>query len=194
MKLQTARLMLLSILPLAILLHGCAAPIFVAGAASGAVVASDERSTAVMLDDQVVEARIKDKIYKHPDLVNKVHINVTSYNGVVLLTGETLSSTMVNTALTIARNEEIVRRVHNEVRVADLSNLQARSNDALITTRVKAQMLTAKEFPSAKVKVVTENGVVYLLGIVSTTIGNQAAEIARHVSGVARVVKLFEYN
>lgn len=174
-------------------LQGCAAPLLVAGAAGGATVATDKRSARSMVDDQLIESKTKDKIYSEAEVAKKIHVNVTSYNGVVLLTGETLSRSLRTRAINIARQINNVRRVHNEIRVADLTSFGSRTNDSWITSKVKTQMFTAKEFKSSQVKVVTEAGTVYIMGLVTKEAGNQAAEIARNVSGVKRVVKLFEY-
>ena len=174
-------------------LQGCAAPILVAGAAGGATIANDHRSSRSMVDDQVIETKTKDKIYADAEISKKIHINITSYNGVVLLTGETLSRSLRTRAINIARNIDKVRRVHNEIRVADLTSFSSRTNDSWITSKVKTQMFAAKGFKSSQIKVTTEAGTVYIMGLVTKKAGNQAAEIARNVSGVKRVVKLFEY-
>lgn len=186
-------LYLLLVLFLLSQLQGCAAPIVVAGAAGGAVAANDERNTRSLIDDQLIETKAKDKLYANAEVAKRIHINVTSYNGVVVLTGEVLSRSLRNRAINIVRHMDKVRRVHNELRVADLAGFQSRTSDSWITSKVKAQMITTKGFTSSQVKVVTEAGTVYLMGLVTKDTGNQAAEIARNVSGVKRVVKLFEY-
>jgi osmotically-inducible protein OsmY len=174
-------------------LQGCAAPILVAGVAGGATIANDKRNTRSMVNDQVIETKTKDKIYADAEIAKKIHINITSYNGVVLLTGETLSKSLRTHAINITRHIDNVRRVHNEIRVADLTGFSSRTNDGWITSKVKTQMLATKGFKSAQIKVTTEAGTVYIMGLVTKEAGNQAAEIARNVSGVKRVVKLFEY-
>ena len=95
--------------------------------------------------------------------------------------------------INIARHIDNVRRVHNEIRVANLTGFSSRTNDSWITSKVKTQMLATKGFKSSQIKVTTEAGTVYIMGLVTKKAGNQAAEIARNVSGVKRVVKLFEY-
>jgi len=172
---------------------GCAPVVVVGAAGGGAATAHDERSTQAMLDDQVIEAKAKDALYKDPERAKRIHINITSYNRVVLLTGEVLSKTLRNQVVDTVRRLDKVRRVHNEIRVADLTGFQSRTNDSWITSKVKTQMLAAKGFDSSRVKVVTEAGAVYLMGLVSRDMGKQAADIARQVSGVKRVVKIFEY-
>jgi len=162
------------------MLSACVAPVVVAGAAGGASVANDHRSNEAMLDDEVIEAKAKDAIYADPDRAKRVHINVTSYNRVVLLTGEALSKAEQDTVIDIVRNLDKVRRVHNEIRIADLTDFKSRANDSWITSKVKSQMIATEGFPSTRVKVVTENGTLFLMGLVTKDIGNQAAAIASH--------------
>jgi len=175
-------------------LLGCvAAPVLVAGAAGGAMIATDERNAGRVIDDQFIESRAKDKIYANAEIAKKIHINITCYNGVVLLSGEALTPSLRNRAVNIVRYMDNVRRVYDEIRVADLSSLKSRTNDGLITSRVKTKMVTTSNFKSSQVTITTEAGTVYLMGLVTKQAGHQAAEIARNVSGVKRVVKLFEY-
>jgi osmotically-inducible protein OsmY len=184
---------LLLIFPSLLLSSGCVAPVLVAGAAGGASVANDKRSNQTMIDDELIETKAKDAIYAAPKRAKRIHINITSYNHVVLLTGEALSRDTRHKVVDIARHIDKVRRVHNEIRIADLTDFRARTNDSWITSKVKSKMLTAKGFPSTRIKVVTENGSVYLMGLVNKKTGQQAAHIASEVSGVKRVIKLFEY-
>lgn len=190
---RNALYLLISLLPLG-LLSGCATPVLVAGAAGGAVLAKDPRSANAILEDQVIETKVRDNIYSDASLKDKVHINITSYNGVVLLTGEALSRPARAKALRLAKLEPRVRRIYNEVRIDDLTDLSSRTRDGWITTKVKSSMLTTKNFPDSQIKVVTEFGSVYLMGMVSRDVGKQAADIARNIDGVKRVVKLFEYQ
>ena len=175
------------------LLHGCA-PVMVAGAAGGAAAAHDERATATIIEDNLIEARAKDAIYSDPELVKKVHVNVTSVNHVVLLTGETLSGPLRDKVLDMVARLDKVRRVHNEIRVADLTDFQSRANDAWLTSKIKAQMIAAKGVDSTRINITTEDGTVYLMGLVTHAEGDRATDIARNVEGVKRVVKLFEYT
>lgn len=193
MKIQQTLLLATLGLFSTLFISGCAAPLLVAGAAGGATVASDERSNQSMLDDQVIEAKAKDAIYADPKRAKRVHINVTSFNHVVLLTGEALSKATRSKVLDIVRHLDKVRRVHNEIRVADLTDFSSRTGDSWITSKVKSKMLATQGFPSTRVKVVTENDTVFLMGLVTKEVGNHAASIAREISGVKRVIKLFEY-
>ena len=175
------------------LLQGCPAPILIAGATGGAIVATDERNTRTLVDDELIESRAKDKLYEDPEVAKKIHVNVTSYNGIVLLTGETVNESLRTRAINIVRYMDNVRRVHNEIHIGNLTELESRTSDGWITSKVKAKMLTTKGFKSSQIKVTTEAGTVYLMGLVTKDAGNQAAEITRNISGVKRVVKLFEY-
>ena len=174
------------------LLAGCV-PLVVGGAVAGtALVASDRRSVGAQADDEAIELKIANNI--GTGYGDRVHVNVTSYNGVVLLTGEVPAQDLVGTMAAIARTTAKVRRVHNEVVVGPVSDVGARSNDTYITSKVKSRFVEAsKTFSPTHVKVVTERGVVYLMGLVRRDEGDAAGQIAASTSGVVRVVKLFEY-
>lgn len=193
MTLNTRLLTGLCALAFSLFSTGCVAPAVVAGAAGGAAVAHDERSSQTIIDDEVIEAKGKDAIYADAKMAKRIHVNITSFNHVVLLTGEALSRAERDTIVDIVRRLDKVRRVHNEIRVADLTDFSSRTNDTWITSKVKTKMLATKGFDSTRVKVVTEDGTVFLMGLVSKEVGNQAAAITREISGVKRVVKVFEY-
>ena len=171
------------------LVQGCAG-LVVAGAAVGVVAASDLRPAKVMMDDKVIEMTATDKIYSDRDLQTRVHINVYSYNYVVLLTGEALSNELENKAVDIVRHVKNVRRVHNEIRVADLTSFESRAKDSWISSKIKTNMFATKNFDATKVEVITENRTVYMMGFVTEKQGAQAAEIARQVEGVEREVRV----
>ena len=118
---------------------------------------------------------------------------MTSFNGIVLLTGEVPTETVKSEIERIVRANPKVRGVQNELVVGPVTDFRSRSNDTLITSKVKARFVEAAKFQINYVKVVTENGIVYLMGIVRREEGDAAAEIARTTSGVQRVVKVFEY-
>lgn len=158
-----------------------------------AMVAHDRRGSQTILADQNIESKATDKLYGDPQLGKKIHINVTSYNRVVLLTGEVLSRDARDRAVTIVRGISNVRRVHNELVVDDLTSFKSRSHDSWITSRVKSSMVGAKGLDATRVKVVTENDSVFLLGLVTEKEADIAVEAARNIKGVKRVVKIFEY-
>jgi osmotically-inducible protein OsmY len=173
-------------------LAGCV-PVLVAGAAGGGVmVATDRRSAGAQLDDESIELKVLTQTTN--EFGERIHVNVTSYNGIVLLTGEVPDQGAWASVGNIAKNTEKVRGVHNELVVAPLSDFSSRSNDTYITSKVKTRMIEANKFPPNAVKVVTERGVVYLMGIVSKEEGDAAAEITATTAGVVRVVKFFQYQ
>ncbi len=175
----------------AIYLSGCATAL-VTGAATGVVVAKDRRTAGTFIDDNTVELKIAKQILEDAELNKQTHINATAFNGKVLLTGEAPSPDLRTQVVNIARSIKHVEHVYNEITLAAPSSLVSRSSDTLITTKVKAKLLGVKDFDSTNVKVVTENGVVYLMGLMREREGNAATEVARRISGVQKVVKLFE--
>ena len=172
-------------------LSGCI-PLVIGGVAATAAIATDRRSTGAQLDDELIEDKSVAQILERFK-GNDVHVNVISYNGNVLLTGEVPSDSVKTEIGEIARRMPKARSVQNDLLIGAASNLGPRSNDTLITSKVKARFVEANKFQINHVKVVTERGTVYLLGIVRPEEGNAAAEIARTTSGVQRVVKVFEY-
>jgi osmotically-inducible protein OsmY len=126
-------------------------------------------------------------------LYNESHLNVTSYNGVVLVTGEVPTEALRERVTDIVRNVDKVRTLHNEVILAAPSSLMARSSDAVLTGKIKARLIGEKGFDSTRVKVVSEGGAVYLMGLVTRDEAEIATEIARTTDGVQRVVRIFEY-
>lgn len=180
----------------AVALAGCVPLVIGTAAVGGASVAHDRRTAGTIVEDQVIEAKVIAALHDDSALWEQSHLSVTSYNMVVLLAGETPSEALRVRAEEIAQNVKPVRRVYNELTIAAPSSLMTRSGDSWITTEVKANFFKVKGiegFDPTRVKVVTVNGTVYLMGLVSREGGNAAAESARQVSGVQRVVKLFEY-
>jgi osmotically-inducible protein OsmY len=178
-------------------ISGCAPLVIGAAAVGGATIAHDRRTTGTIVDDQAIETKSIAALYREPDLMKQSHINVTSYNNVVLLTGETPTEALRTRAGEIARGIEHVRRVYNELTIAAPSSYMNRSSDSWLTAQVKAHFIEVrniKGFDPTRVKVVSENGTVYLMGLVSRREGDAAAESARQVGGVQRVIKLFEYT
>lgn len=166
-------------------------PVVAGGAAAGGLVAADRRTSGAYVEDEGIEWKANNRI--KDTLGDKIHVNVTSYNRNVLLTGEAIDESAKTKAETLARSVENVRQVTNELQVSGASALTARANDSYLTTKVKTAFLQANLFPSNYVKVVTENSVVYLLGVVTHKEADDAVEIARSTDGVQKVVKVFEY-
>jgi osmotically-inducible protein OsmY len=171
-------------------LQGC---IEMAAVGAGAAVLSyeDRRTTSVQIEDEGIELRGSNRILERYG--DKVHFNITSFNRNVLLTGEAPDEKAKEDIGKIAAGVPGVRGVTNELRVAAIAPYTSRANDSGITGKVKARFLDAGKFSPVHVKVVTESGVVYLLGIVTEKEAADAAEIARTTGGVRKVVKVFDY-
>ncbi|MCZ4314273.1 BON domain-containing protein [Comamonadaceae bacterium G21597-S1] len=166
-------------------------PLIVGGAAvGGALVATDRRTSGAQLEDEGIELRSIGRI--NENLGSRVHVNVTSYNRQVLLTGEVPSASDKQLVEQIVSRVENVRSVANELAVLGASSLTQRSSDALITGKVKAAMVDTKDLFANAFKVVTERGVVYLMGRVTQREADRATEIARSTGGVQKVVRLLE--
>ena len=175
----------------ATLLAGCV-PLVVAGAVGGtALVATDRRSVGAQADDEAIELKVSNAI--NTQYGESVHAISTSYNGIVLLSGEVPTAEIFTSIGNLAKSTAKVRSVHNELAVGPNADLSVRSNDTFITSKVKSRFVEANKFSATHVKVVTERGIVYLMGIVKPDEGDAAAQIASTTTGVVRVVKLFEY-
>lgn len=176
------------------LINACAAPVVVVGAAgTTAAVAVDERTAGTMVDDQNIELKITTHIRDDAELQEQTHVNVTSYNGIVLLSGEVSHERQKSRVGELARKTAKVRHVHNELVVGELASFASRSKDGWITTKVKSKLLGDDEVKGLNIKVVTENRTVFLMGMVSREQGDMAARVIQDTSGVERIVKLFEY-
>lgn len=173
-------------------LSGCL-PIVAGGVGVGAMMADDRRTSGIYIEDERIELRVLTDTAK---LGDKVHVNATSFNRVVLITGEVPDEATKAKIEKLAADIDNVKRVQNELAVARPSTLGERSNDVYVTTRVKTRFLSEsnKRFSPNHVKVVTEMATVYLMGLVSKDEAAAAAEIAAATPGVKRVVKVFEYT
>lgn len=174
----------------AINLQGCF-PIVATGAGTGVLMAEDRRTSGTFIEDQGIELKTSNRL--SDKFKDTVHINLTSYNRVVLMTGEVPTEAAKQEAEQIARGVPNVNNVINELAIAGNSSYTSRSNDSYLTSKVKVRFVDMGKFQANHVKVVTENSVVYLLGLVTRKEADSAAEIARTTSGVRKVVKVFEY-
>lgn len=179
----------------ALLLNGCVPLVVVGGAAATASVVHDRRTTGSIVEDQAIEFRVINGLARDKELSKQSHINVTSYDDIVLLSGETPSEAFRTRAGEIARAQKEVRRVHNELVIAAPSSMMTRSSDSLITSKVKSALFKVKAegFDPTRVKVVTENGTVFLMGLLYRQEASEVTEQARKVSGVQRIVTLYRY-
>jgi osmotically-inducible protein OsmY len=175
---------------LAAFLQGCAA-VVVGAAAGGAMVAVDRRQTDIMATDERIEIQATNRI--NEIFKDKGHINVTSYNKQVLLTGEAPTEALKQDAERATTSLPEVKGVVNDLHIGPPTTLAQRSNDTYITSVVKSRFVTAQKFNPIHVKVVTESEAVYLMGLVTRREADDATQIARTTSGVKRVVRVFEY-
>jgi len=170
-------------------LSACA-PLIVGGAVVGGVMAVDRRTTGTQIEDEGIELRAANRIRE--TLGDRVHVNVTSYNRQALLTGEVPNAQDRQTVEQIVSQVENTRSVVNDLAVAPNTTLGQRSNDTFITGKVRASLVDAQDISANSFKVVTERNIVYLMGRVSQREANRATEIARGVSDVRKVVRVFE--
>ncbi|MSQ58950.1 MAG: BON domain-containing protein [Betaproteobacteria bacterium] len=185
------RWILTSFLALAPALAGCVPVILAGGATAGYMFAEDRRTSGVYVEDQGIEFKTSSRILDRYG--DQVHVNATSFNRVVLLTGEVPSEEVKSALADIVKGIENVRSVQNETAVAGASAMSARANDTYTTSKVKSRLVVTKDLSATHIKVVTENNVVYLMGLVTHREADMASEIARGTSGVLKVVRVFEY-
>ncbi len=193
---MTIRLLASAALLASCLVNTACAPVIVGGAAATtATLAHDRRTTGSVVEDKAIKARVANAISENNELDKNSHINVAVFNGWVLLSGEAPTDNLRKRAGDLAREQEKVRRVYNELTIAAPSSMMTRSSDSWITTKVKSSLvgLDIEGFDPTRVKVVTENGTVFIMGLAYHAEADAAVKAAQQVSGVQRVVKLFEY-
>lgn len=164
-------------------------PLVAGGVAAGAMVATDRRTSGAYVEDQGIELKASRTLSeRYPS----AHVNVTSYNRAVLITGEATSDAQREQLELSIRGIPNVRKVYNHVVVAPMSSLANRNNDTWLTTKVRTRLLDGKGYPPSAIKVVTERGVVYLLGLVTAAEAEAATQVAAKTAGVNQVVMLFD--
>ncbi len=177
------------------LLSGCSTIMMGSAEVTGLSALHDRRTSKALLIDERIEVTAGVELNSQEDTRSACHFNVTSYNGTVLVTGEAPTARLRNKIISIIRTIPGVKLVHNEMKIGSLSSFASRSHDTLITTRVKSSLSNIKNLPgfdATRVKVITENKVVYLLGLVHKNEAHVATEIVRRETGVKQVVKIFE--
>lgn len=170
-------------------LSACA-PLIVGGAVMTGVVATDRRTAGTLVEDESIELKVASAVRQ--EMGDRIHLNVTSFNRQVLLTGEVRTAADKERAEKLAQSQENVNSVVNDLAVMPVSTLTQRSRDTVITGRVKAAFVDAKDLQVNAFKVVTERGIVYLMGRVTAREAKRATDIARGMSGVTKVVRVFE--
>ena len=186
---------LLTIVFTATILYGCAAAA-VGGAATGGAAVHSRRTVGTFVDDEGIELKARLAVLEDKQLNSQIHIKIISYNGVALMVGQAPTESLSQQAQTIVAGIEKVRLVHNEMTIAAPNSYMTRTSDSLITAKVKTSLFGVRDvegFDPTRVKVVTEDGVVYLMGLLHRREADAAAERTSQVSGVEKVVKLFEY-
>lgn len=169
---------------------GACAPLIVGGAmAGGAMMVIDRRTSGTQVEDQAIELKAAARVR---DLATLGHVNVTSYNRMLLVTGEVPTEDDKRRVEEALQRVEQVRTVLNELEVAGNSSITSRSNDSLLSTKVKATFVDTKDLQAPAIKVVTERGVVYLMGTVTEREATRSADVAASVPGVKKVVRAFE--
>ncbi len=194
MKRSNTTLTFLTLITLAcaLTLNGCSSILKVTHA-DGIEQHPGERSTGAALDDENIEVIALVNLSKADPGLDDAHINVTSYNGLVLLTGEVGNSNLKNLAQTTVKKIKRVREVYNELTVNPNSSFLSRSNDAWLTSKVKSKLLADGDIDGGRVKVVTEDSIVYLMGLLSRHEADKVTEKTRTTGGVTKVVKAIEY-
>ncbi len=182
-----------AVLSSALLLQGCIAGVVVGSAAVATKTATDPRTVGTQVDDGTLEARVESALSKDQQLKKEARVVATAYQGKVLLTGQSPNADLTARAKQIAMGVEGTTEVYNEIRQGTPVSLSTASSDTWITTKVRSQLLTSDTVKSSNVKVTTENGEVFLLGLVTQQEGQSAAQIASQVSGVKHVTTAFTY-
>jgi osmotically-inducible protein OsmY len=172
-------------------LQGCVPVVIGAGGAAAYSSLEDRRTTGTQIEDESIEVRASNRVGDR--FGGSVHVNVTSYNRIALLSGEVPDERSKAEAEKIVRAVPTVRDVTNDLQVSGISSLASRGNDSYLTLKVRGRLLDTKALSQVHIKVVTESGVVYLMGLVTQAEADEAVEIARNTGGVRKVVKVFEY-
>ena len=172
-------------------LQGCVPVVIGAGGAAAYSSLEDRRTAGTQIDDEAIEVRASNRVSDR--FGSSVHVNVTSYNRLALLSGEVPDERSRTDAEKIVRAVPTVRDVTNDLQISGISSLGSRANDSYLTLKVRGRLLDTKALSQVHLKVVTEGGVVYLMGLVTQAEADEAVEIARNTGGVRKVVKVFEY-
>lgn len=175
-------------------LQGCMTAAVVGGAAVATKVATDPRTVGRQIDDETLEEKVAYNLNKDDQLKEEARINVVAYSGKVLLIGQTPNESSKEQAKNIAAGVEGVVMVYDEIRIGEKIGMLQATQDSWITTKIKSQLLINASVKSTEVKVITENGEAFLMGNLSSAQADAAAEVARNVNGVTKVVKVITYT
>ncbi len=173
-------------------LTGCVTAV-ATGAIVGSEIASDRRTTGSYIEDGSIELKSSTAIAEDSQLKASTSISIVSYNRVVLLVGQAPNESLRSRAADVVRKTDNIRKVHNEIRIAAPDSFLSGTSDSWLTTKAKSLMLAEKDFSSKHIKVITENGEMFLMGLVTRAEADKAIAIVREIDGVVRVVQVFEY-
>lgn len=174
------------------ILQGCTA-VTVVAITAGASMATDRRSIGNQIDDQTIQVNAYNRIAKNKALSDNTNLHLTSVNGSVLIIGQAPTTYLKDQAIKIISEIEGVVRVHNQIRIGSITSVTTRTNDIWLTSKVKTALFSDSCVNGKNIKVITENGEVFLMGIVSKKEADAAVNITRNISGVNKVFKAFEY-
>ncbi|MGB0892985.1 MAG: BON domain-containing protein [Parashewanella sp.] len=175
------------------MLQGCAG-LIVAGVVGSAVMLNDERSVQTQLDDTNTDFKISAALAEHQDIKNHTHIRAITVNRKVLLIGQASTEMLRDKAFRLVKGLKLTDTVYNQVRIGRPTSFGTRTNDTWITTKVKGRMVDTKGLDITQVKVITENSEVFLMGLIDRKKAQLAVDVARHTTGVDKVIKVFEYT
>lgn len=173
-------------------LQGCAA-VAVVAVTTGASMATDRRSIGNQIDDQSIEVEAYNEITKNKSLNEKTNLHIISVNGSVLIIGQAPTTYLRDQAIKIINDINGVVRIHNQIRIGNLTSITTQTNDVWLTSKVKSALFSSDEVNGNTIKVITENAEVFLMGLVTKKEADTAISITRNISGVSRVFKAFEY-
>lgn len=175
------------------LLQGCVATALITGATAIGMVVYDSRTSKTIIDDHNISYQAQSIINNDTQLKDHSNISAIAFNHIILLVGEAENTALKEHAKNIISGIRDIKHIHNQITIGPKVSLQTFSNDALLTTKVKAELLKENGLQTTQLKVITQNSTVYLMGIISRPEGNLAAKIAHSIAGVNKVVKVFEY-
>ncbi|WP_133405554.1 division/outer membrane stress-associated lipid-binding lipoprotein [Parashewanella tropica] len=184
---------LIALLLTCFMLQGCAG-LIIAGAAGGAVALNDKRSLGTQLDDTDADFKIMAELAKQQDIKNQTHIRAITVNRKVLVIGQAPNTMLRDKAINTIKGMNIADKVYDQIRISSPTGFTTRTSDTWITTKVKGRMLNQKGLDITRIKVITENGEVFLMGVINSKQADLAVNVARHTTGVRKVIKVFDYT
>ncbi|MEI6858473.1 MAG: BON domain-containing protein [Shewanella sp.] len=182
---------LLPFIAVILILQGCAGAVML-GAVGGAMMVNDERSFQTQLDDTNADFQISSELSKLEDVKNQANITAVVMNGNTLMIGQAPNSMLRDKAIRAVQDLKLGGKIYNQIRIGNPTSFTTRSNDTWITTKIKSRMLNTENLNVTRIKVITENGEVFLLGVVARDQAELAVDVARNTAGVRKVIKVFE--